>query len=202
MYFRCAVILKRMSMPAQYPMDTLFLILPGLGDSGEGHWQHHWLQKFPNAVKLVQEDWEKPMLKTWLKRLNQVVESLDSPIVFVAHSLSASLVAHWSANYVDRKVIGAMLVAPADVDSPEHTPDSVRSFSPIPLQRLSFPSVVVASENDTFVSLERASFFAQHWGSHFINLGKKGHINSDSRLKEWKEGQEILENFIQHVVVT
>lgn len=191
---------KRKDLPLLRLMDTLFLILPGLGDSGEDHWQHYWLQKFPNAVKLVQEDWEKPILKTWLKRLNQVVESLDSPIVFVAHSLAAPLVAHWSAKYVDRKVIGAMLVAPADVDSSKHTPDVVRSFSPIPLQRLSFPSVVVASENDPFVSLERASFLAEQWGSHFINLGKKGHINSHSRLKEWKEGQEILENFIQHVV--
>lgn len=181
-------------------MDTLLLLLPGLGDSGEDHWQHYWLQKFPNAVKLKQENWEKPTLKDWLKRLNQVVESVNSPIIFVAHSLAASLVAHWSMNYVDRKVIGAMLVAPADVDSSTHTPDVVRSFAPIPLQRLAFPSVVVASENDSYVSLERALFFAEQWGSHFINLGKKGHINSESRLKEWKEGQEILENFIQHVV--
>lgn len=181
-------------------METLFLILPGLGDSGEEHWQHYWLQKFPNAVKLVQDNWDTPQLKGWLKRLNQAVESLDSPIIFVAHSLAASLVAHWSTQYIDRKVIGAMLVAPADVDSPEHTPDIVRSFSPMPLQRLPFPSVVVASENDSFVTLERASFFAEQWGSHFINLGKKGHINSESRLKDWKEGQEILENFIQHVV--
>ena len=31
---------------------------------------------------------------------------------------------------------GALLVAPADVDSPLHTPDEVRSFSPIPMARL------------------------------------------------------------------
>jgi predicted alpha/beta hydrolase family esterase len=31
-------------------MHTL-LIMAGLGDSSEGHWQNNWLKQFPNAQK-------------------------------------------------------------------------------------------------------------------------------------------------------
>ena len=86
-----------------------------------------------------------------------------------------------------------MLVAPADVDSPSHTPDAVRNFAPIPTIKLPFASIVVASEDDTFVDFNRAKYFAEQWGSNFVNSGLKGHINSESDLGFWEEGQLLLE---------
>ena len=62
----------------------------------------------------------------------------------------------------------------------------------IPLDKLPFKSVVAASENDEYVSLERARQFADAWGSEFINVGAKGHINANSGFGEWNEGLELF----------
>jgi predicted alpha/beta hydrolase family esterase len=51
-------------------MEAKLLILTGLGDSGEKHWQSYWLRKFENSTKLIQDNWEKPQLKNWLTNLN------------------------------------------------------------------------------------------------------------------------------------
>ncbi len=133
------------------------------------------------------------------KQLKEAISKLDSPTILVAHSLAVSMVLHWAAANNNPNIIGALLVAPADVDSPDHTPEIIRNFSPIPTKKLPFPSIVVTSENDPYISLERAEYFAKKWGSDFINIGKKGHINSDSNLEYWEEGQLILEQLINKI---
>jgi predicted alpha/beta hydrolase family esterase len=60
----------------------------------------------------------------------------------------------------------------------------VRGFSPIPLARFPFPSVVVASTNDPRVEFKRAELFARSWGSRFVAVSEAGHINEDSGLGE------------------
>ncbi|QIL42586.1 hypothetical protein G7074_09910 [Pedobacter sp. HDW13] len=57
---------------------------------------------------------------------------------------------------------------------------------------MNFKTIVVTSANDEWVTLERATFFAQHWGSELINIGNAGHINADSGFGVWPEGLEIL----------
>lgn len=168
------------------------MIIPGLGGSGDNHWQSYWSRSFDKAIRIEQENWDEPELEKWLEKLNDVIEKLDHPVILVAHSLAVSLVLHWTAKYNNLNIKGALLVAPADVESPEHTPDVVRKFAPIPAIKLTFPSIVVASLNDPYISLNRARYFAEQWGSEFINIGEKGHINSDSNLGLWEEGQNIL----------
>ena len=56
---------------------------------------------------------------------------------------------------------------------------------------------MVASENDPYASFERKEYFAKMWGSDFVNVGQKGHINSDSDLQYWEEGQLILQQLIK-----
>ena len=46
--------------------------------------------------------------------------------------------------------------------------------------------------NDIWVSLERAKYFAENWGSEFINIGDAGHINTTSGHTNWEEGLTIL----------
>lgn len=173
-------------------METKILIMPGLGGSGEKHWQSFWAKSFSNAIRLEQENWDEPELDKWRDQLNITLLKLDSPVILVAHSLAVSLVAHWAAKYDNPNIKGALLVAPADVDSPAHTPDAVRGFSPVPITKLPFPSIVITSENDPYVDVQRAGYFAAQWGSGFINIGLNGHINSDSNLGLWEEGQLIL----------
>jgi predicted alpha/beta hydrolase family esterase len=178
-------------------MKHTILIVTGLGDSAETHWQNYWLQHFETAQKVIQKDWDNPLLEDWLESLNTAIESAEGEIIIVAHSLSCSLISHWSKENKTHKIAGALLVAPADVDSPEHTPEQIRNFSPIPLLKLDYPSIVITSSNDPYISVERAAFLAEKWGSSFINIGEKGHLNSESELEYWEEGQEILQSLVQ-----
>jgi predicted alpha/beta hydrolase family esterase len=180
-------------------MDTQLLILPGLGNSGDKHWQTFWHEKFKNSIRLIQDNWDEPVREDWISRLNEQISKLENPTILVAHSLAVSLVLHWAKNNSNKNIIGALLVAPADVDSPEHTPEIIRNFSPMPLYQLPFPSIVVASENDPYASFERKQYFAKMWGSDFVNVGQQGHINSDSDLKYWEEGQLILQQLIEKI---
>jgi len=180
-------------------MEPQLLILPGLGNSGEKHWQTFWHKKFENSIRLAQDNWDEPIREEWLERLNEEVSKLEKPTILVAHSLAVSLVLHWAASNSNKNIVGALLVAPADVDSPQHTPDIIRNFSPMPIYKLPFPSILVASENDPYASFERKQYFATQWGSDFVNVGQKGHINSDSDLKYWEEGQLILRQLIDKI---
>lgn len=178
-------------------MEAKIVIIPGLGGSGDDHWQSFWSRSFDKVIRLEQENWDEPELGKWLEKLNEAIEKLDYPVILVAHSLAVSLVLHWAARYNQSNIKGALLVAPADVDSPEHTPDVVRGFAPMPTIKLAFPSIVVASVNDPYLDLNRAKYFAEKWGSEFINIGEKGHINSDSKLGFWEGGQLILQKLLK-----
>ena len=170
---------------------TPILILPGYADSNPDHWQSHWERADPACRRVVQDDWLAPRLGDWLARLDQYVDGCAAPPVLVAHSLACSLVAHWSERS-SAPVKGALLVAPADVDSPLHTPDEVRSFGPIPLARLRCPSTVIASTDDPFTTMERARAMARAWGSELVTLERAGHINAVSGFGPWPEGRRLL----------
>jgi uncharacterized protein len=176
-------------------LQTAILILPGYADSGPGHWQSHWERADPAFRRVVQDDWLQPRLADWLVALDRRVAACDMPPVLVAHSLACSLVAHWAAR-TRAAAKGALLVAPADVDSPAHTPEEVRSFSPIPLVRLPFPSIVVASTDDPFVTLERAAALAHAWGSRLVTLERGGHVNADAGYGPWPEGRRWLDELL------
>jgi predicted alpha/beta hydrolase family esterase len=175
--------------------STPILILPGYADSGPDHWQSHWERGDPACRRVVQDDWLEPRLADWLATLDRYVRECDSPPVLVAHSLACALVAHWAAR-ASAPVKAALLVAPADVDSPVHTPDEVRTFSPIPLARLPFPSIVVASGDDPFVEPSRAEAFAHAWGSRLITLPRAGHINADAGYGPWPAGHTLLRDLL------
>lgn len=170
-----------------------YIIIPGLNNSGETHWQSLWEDKL-DSIRLVQKNWSEPLCKDWISVLNQTINETYDEIVLVAHSLGCALVLNWLKEYSNEKVKGALLVAPADVDSNEHTPEVVRNFSPMPLIKIPFKTVLIASENDPYMSIERSRYFSQVWDTAFINVGKLGHINADSDLGEWEFGLNILKS--------
>jgi predicted alpha/beta hydrolase family esterase len=177
-------------------MDTNILTIPGYGGSGKSHWQSLWEKEFKNIERVVQDNWNSPQCNLWVDRLNSYINK-DKKYILVGHSLACSLVSHWTLTHDSSAIIGALLVSPADVDSPEHTPEEVRNFMPMPLEKLPFKSIVVASDNDPYVSFERAEFFANAWGSDFINIGSHGHINAESELSSWDFGKNLLRELQQ-----
>ncbi len=171
------------------------LTVPGLGGSGPAHWQTRWEQQYRHA-RVVQRDWDHPELEAWLaafgEALKAALAAAHEPVTLVAHSLGAVLVAHAARRGLTVGVRAALLVAPADVESPVCTPSETRGFAPVPLAPLPFPATVVASQNDPFVSLDRARAFAAAWGATFVDAGPRGHLNADSGLGDWPEGRELL----------
>ena len=166
------------------------LILPGLFDSGPEHWQTYWERSDPSFVRVRHRDWETPARAEWVETLDAAIDRVGTEVVLVAHSTACALVAFW-AQHSGRQVHGALLVGPSDTEAPSYPVGPV-GWSPMPLNRLPFPSIVVASEDDEYVTLQRARQFAAAWGGRFVNLGRHGHINSASALGDWPEGRGLL----------
>jgi uncharacterized protein len=170
-----------------------YFIIPGHGDSGPRHWQTYFENSGPHFRRINQLEWEAPDCDEWVQTIDLELSSYDlSEVVLVGHSLGCVAIAHWAAKY-QRQIKGAFLVAPADVDAPGFQLP-VRHFSPLPLQPLPFKSVLVTSENDPWISLERATLLATAWGSELINIGEAGHINAASGHGAWSEGLELLKD--------
>lgn len=173
---------------------TRVLILPGRGSSGPDHWQSHWQAAHPSYVRVEQREWDNPDRAEWVETLQAAIAASDVPVVLVAHSLSVGLVAHWAAKY-QGPVKGALLVAPSDVEAPAYPPGTT-GFAPIPLQRLPFASIVVASTDDPRVTLPRATQFADAWGARLEVAGAHGHLGSASLLGAWDYGHAFLRELV------
>lgn len=174
---------------------TNVFILPGLGNSGEQHWQTLWEQLHPTWRRIMQDDWDTPVCADWVQRIEETLGTVpDGTSVLIAHSSSCAAVAHL-AQTTKHRIKGAFLVAPSDPLGSAY-PSEPQGFAPVPLVRLPFPSIVVASEDDVYVSLEQAERYAAAWGSRFVNIGAKGHINAASNLGEWQEGLVLLKTLL------
>jgi predicted alpha/beta hydrolase family esterase len=171
-----------------------YLIVPGWQGSPDNHWQSHWQRTLPNSARVEQQDWLNPQRRDWVQALEQAIVAERSPVILIAHSLGCVTVAHWAAQASPallRRVRGALLVAPADVERPTCAP-ALRNFAPIPLQALPFPSQVVSSDNDPAVSVPRALSLAQAWGAEAGLLSNAGHINVKSGHERWEQGFAYL----------
>jgi uncharacterized protein len=168
-----------------------YFIIPGLGNSGPEHWQTFFEQSGDNFKRIQQKDWDSPKCEDWIETIEKELNGYDlSEVVLIGHSLGCSTIAHWAAKH-GKQIKGALLVAPSDLEAPQYT-FPAKGFAPIPLKKLNFKTIVVASADDIWLSLERAEFFAESWGSEFINIGNAGHINAASGHTNWTEGLELL----------
>jgi uncharacterized protein len=173
---------------------TKILIAPGLGSSGPKHWQTIWEQEHSEYKRIEQKDWERPLRVDWVKRIEEEVEASGQDTTIVAHSLACIAFAFW-VQQTNLKIKAALLVAPPDAQR-EDFPKDAFGFSPIPLDKFPFKTIVVGSSNDQYITEERCKFLSDRWGSQYINVGFKGHINSDSNLGNWQEGKDILRQLI------
>lgn len=171
-----------------------YLIIPGWQGSPDEHWQSHWQHKLPNSARVEQMDWLTPQRADWVQALEQAVAASELPVILIAHSLGCVTVAHWAWQApakLLRRVHGALLVAPADVERPTCAP-ALRNFAPITRQLLPFPSQVVCSDNDPAISAPRALELARHWGAEVGVISGAGHINAKSGHHRWEQGFAYL----------
>jgi predicted alpha/beta hydrolase family esterase len=148
-----------------------------------------------------QDDWLHPRRGDWLARLDEVLIDTagnGADIVLAAHSLGCIQVAAWAA--VSRhtaRIRGALLVAPGDVERSDLR-EQIPGWAPIARQCLPFAATLVGSRNDPYCSHERARGLASDWGARWVDLGDAGHINADSGLGDWPEGQALLQELMGH----
>ena len=170
---------------------TNYLIVPGLGGSGADHWQTYFENTQENFSRVTQKDWDTPLISEWIENLNNAISEYDpETVVLVAHSLGCLTVVEWASQY-KRKIKGALLVAPPDTNTLENHLNR-KLFEKLPETKLNFKSILVASTNDQWATIERAKQYAEIWGSDFVNIGDAGHINSLSGYGDWNKGLEIL----------
>lgn len=179
-------------------MECEVIILAGLWNSGPQHWQTLWEQKHPNWKRAHHRDWNNPECDEWVAEVDAAIAESEGPPVLVAHSLACVAVAKWAASGSPLNIAGAFLVAPSDVDAPNYPVEAV-GFQPMPMEKLPFPSILVASSNDEYVTLERARAIAAAWGSRFVEIGEAGHINGASGYGDWPEGEQMLLEFCRQL---
>lgn len=184
-------------MIANYPpaeTEPLVLIVPGLNNSGPAHWQTLWERELPHAARVELGSWDDPHRNTWVNHLNLAIHKAGRPVILVAHSLACHVVAWW--NEYERPaasgpVLGALLVAPPEVEKGA-VDQRLARFGPVMRTALPFPSILVASRDDHYISFGRARRLARIWNSRFIDAGWLGHINADSGIRDWPFGQFLL----------
>ena len=167
------------------------LILPGLYNSGPMHWQSRWEALHPEMQRVNQTDWETPSFDDWAAVLEAAVAGQKIAPVLVGHSSACALVAKWSRN-TRQPVRGALLVGPSDTEAPSY-PTGPTGFAPMPLDPIPFPTIVVTSDNDPYVTLVRARYFAEMWRGELVVVPGAGHINSDSNLGDWPQGLALVD---------
>lgn len=176
-------------------MKKIFLTIPGIHGSDANHWQTQWENRYRNFKRVNQNNWDYPEASEWVKALEYKVSRFPHHAIYlIAHSMGCHTVARW-AQETSITVAGALLVAPPEVSRLEQD-GRVNGFVHAQAESLPFPSIVVASSNDEYASPQVAQNYAQTWGSHFVNIGPIGHINSASNIGQWSEGLRILNDFI------
>jgi len=163
------------------------VLVPGLYDSGEEHWQSHWQRRFPAWRRISQRYWNQPDIDLWVDAIRRTLAQCQRPAILIGHSMGALACCALLAEPCS-SVAGAMLVAPAE-------PARFELEERIPQHRLSVPSMVIASHDDPLLRLDRASHWAACWGSQLVDVGEAGHINAEAGFGPWPYGLSVLAQF-------
>ncbi len=183
-------------------MDKLFtqatvLIIPGLRDHVASHWQTLLEARLQKVRSVPPAETDKLSCQNRVKRIQAELDQIQGPVILVAHSAGVLMTVHWAAQH-QHDIQGALLVAPPDLDAkwPENYPSSetlrTEGWNPLPMQKLNFPSLLVASTNDHLASFEAVEHMALQWGSELINAGNVGHLNPAAGYGPWPEAEQYI----------
>lgn len=175
-------------------MIGAILMVPGIGNSGPRHWQTLWQAAHPHWRRVPQRDWNRPVCAEWVAALDTAISECAAPPLLIAHSIGCLVVAAWAQSSVrsSQRASAAFLVAVPDPYGPQF-PATALGFGNLALVPLGFPSLVVASQDDPFGSLDYARRCAAAWGGGFVDIGAAGHINAESGYGPWPEGLSLVE---------
>lgn len=178
-------------------VSPTILIVPGLRDHVEDHWQTILQRRIPGTRSVPPLEHDKLSRAARVEALDKALSEIDGPVILVAHSAGVMITVHWAQRH-HRPIHGALLATPADLESPlpagypTLTALDENGWVPIPRARLPFPSIVAASTNDPLGNFERISQFARDWGSRVVDIGAVGHLNPAAGFGEWPRAEELI----------
>jgi predicted alpha/beta hydrolase family esterase len=177
------------------------LMVPGLRDHVAQHWQTLLERKLPKAASVPPLEHDGLSCAARVAALDTALAKIDGPVILVAHSAGVMITVHWARRH-RRQIHGALLAAPADLDTP--LPEGYPGFDtlteggwhPIPRDPLPFASIVGASRNDPLAQFERVSGMAKDWGSRLVDLGEVGHLNPAAGFGEWPMAETLIRELL------
>jgi uncharacterized protein len=182
--------------------ETSILVVAGHMGPGPDHWQRRLVSKLSTAQLVEQEDWVHGSLPVAVETLAAAVAAAEKPVVFVAHSVGCILVAHAvQAMAAPEKVRGAYLVVPPNEAALRAFSGIDPQFANVPQGPLPFPSLLVATSNDPYSTLEDSASLALAWGSQLVEAGEAGHIDHTSGHGPWPEGMMRFAGFLSKLPV-
>jgi predicted alpha/beta hydrolase family esterase len=183
--------------------DTTVLFVPGLRDHVPEHWQTLLQAQIPNSRSVPPLEHDKLSRAARVAALDEALAAIDGPVVLVAHSAGVMITVHWAQQH-HRKIRGALLAAPADLEHPmpagypTHATLQEHGWLPIPRARLPFPTIVGASRNDPLARYERVEQMARDWGGELVDLGEVGHLNPAAGYGEWPYAMTLVERLLRN----
>lgn len=170
------------------------LIVPGLNNSDETHWQSLWHKELDGSQRIQLANWHLADLDKWRRAIKKSLAQFDQPVVVIGHSFGA-LAAATVAAELPEKIAGLFLVAPAD-------PDKFGVSEVLPQRPVKIPGVLISSDNDPWIKDSQAAYLALLWGIDFLRVKDLGHINSHSAIGIWPEGLRQYERLVERVTST
>ena len=174
--------------------DFDVLIVPRLGGAGEDDWPSRWSAKLSTARVILPSDASAARRDAWTEAIADAVNAARRPVLFVGHGLGAAAIACAAVALGGADIRGAFLVSPTDRAGLERVAGQEWSLPGAPLP---WPSVVVASRNDTEGAYDAVVALAAEWGAELIDAGHAGGLDASSGHGPWPEGLMRLAGFIK-----
>jgi predicted alpha/beta hydrolase family esterase len=186
-----------MSAPTSTASAPTIVVVPGLRDHVEEHWQTILAGQLAKSVTVPRMEVDKLSCGAWVALLDDTLRAIDGAVVLVAHSGGVMITVHWAQAH-RRPIQGALLATPPDFETPlpagYPTTDLLQAngWLPTPRNPLPFPSIVAASTNDPLGRFDRIAGLAAAWGSRLVDIGAAGHLNPAAGYGEWPRAHDFI----------
>jgi uncharacterized protein len=175
------------------------LIVPGLRDQVEEHWQTLLASRLPRVRSVAPMGRRQLDCEARIRAIEEAADAIEGPIIIIAHSGGVIMVVHWALRTRCRQILGALLATPPDFEQPMPAGfPTIADLSdggwlPVPRIPLAFPSIVAASRNDPLADYDRVATLADCWRSRLVDLGEVGHLNPASGFGEWPDAVSFID---------
>ncbi|WP_029050458.1 alpha/beta hydrolase [Cupriavidus sp. amp6] len=183
--------------------EVTVVTVPGLREETPAHWQTLLAHELPNVRSLPALGRTNIDLNARVAAIDAAVLAAPAPVIILAHSGGCIATAHWARRTGGRKILGALLATPPDLEKPLPPEFPALSafaeagWTPMPKGRLPFHCIVAASRNDPLGEFARVKDMASGWGAELVDLGEVGHLNPASGYGPWPAAGALIRRLAQ-----